>query len=116
SSVVCISQVPDTESRIKIAGDGRKIDETGLKFIVSPYDEYALEEAIRLKEKNGGDVTVLSFGPDRIQQALRECLARGATKALHVKGDSRDPDALGIAKVLPAAIKTPPAAVGLFRH
>jgi electron transfer flavoprotein beta subunit len=107
NSVVCISQVPDTESRITIA-EGRKVDETGLKFIVSPYDEYALEEAIRLKEKQGGDVTVLTFGPDRAQQALRDALARGATKAMHVKGDSGDADSLGIAKVLAAAIKSIP--------
>ena len=108
NSVVCIAQVPDTETRIKIGGDGRHIDETGIKYIVSPYDEYALEEAIRLKEKQGGDVTVLAFGPDRVQQALRESLARGATKALHVKGESADADSLGIAKVLAAAIKTVP--------
>lgn len=109
NSVVCISQVPDTESRIKIAADGRKIDETGIKFIVSPYDEYALEEAIRLKEaKGGGEVTVVSFGPDRVAQALRECLARGATKALHIKGQSGDADSLGIARALAAAIKTVP--------
>jgi len=76
NSVVCISHVPDTESRIKVGADGRRIDETGLKFIVSPYDEYALEEAIRQKEKGGGDVTVLTFGPERASQALRECLAR----------------------------------------
>lgn len=108
NSVVCIAQVPDTETRIKIGGDGRHIDETGIKYIVSPYDEYALEEAIRLKEKQGGDVTVLAFGPDRVQQALRESLARGATKALHVKGESADADSLGIARVLAAAIKTVP--------
>ncbi len=114
NSVVCIAQVPDTESRIKIGADGRHIDEAGLKFIVSPYDEYALEEAIRLKEKSPGDVTVLSFGPDRAQQALRESLARGATKALHVKGDVADADSLGIAKVLAAAIKTLPHDVVFF--
>jgi electron transfer flavoprotein beta subunit len=108
NSVVCISHVPDTESRIKIGGEGRKVEEAGLKFIVSPYDEYALEEAIRIKEKNGGDVTVVAFGPDRAQQALRESLARGATKALHVKGESSDADSLGIAKVLAAAIKSVP--------
>lgn len=108
NSVVCITQVPDTESRIRIAADGRKIDETGLKFIVSPYDEFALEGAIRLKEAQGGDVTVISFGPDRVQQALRECLARGATKALHIKGESGDVDSLGIAKALAAAIRTQP--------
>jgi electron transfer flavoprotein beta subunit len=115
NSVVCISHVPDTESRIKIAADGKKIDEAGLKFIVSPYDEFALEEAIRLKEKSGGgDVTVITFGPDRAQQALREALARGATKALHVKGESGDADALGIAKVLAAAIKSVPHEIVLF--
>jgi electron transfer flavoprotein beta subunit len=114
NSVVCISQVPDTESRIKIAGDNRRIDETGLKFIVSPYDEFALEEAIRLKEKSGGDVTVIAFGPDRVQQALRECLARGATKAIHVKGETADADSLGVAKVLAAAIKTTPHDIVFF--
>ena len=106
NSVVCISHVPDTEARIKVAGKG--VDETGLKFIVSPYDEYALEEAIRIKDAKGGDVTVLTFGPDRAAQALRECLARGASKAIHVKGDVATADALGIAKVLAAAIKTVP--------
>ena len=106
NSVVCISHVPDTESRIKVTGT--KIDEAGLKFIVSPYDEFALEEAIRLKEKSGGDVTVVTFGPDRAQQGLREALARGATKAMHIKGESGEADALGIARVLAAAVKQVP--------
>jgi electron transfer flavoprotein beta subunit len=108
NTVVCIAQVPDTEARIKIAAGNRRIDETGLKFIVSPYDEFALEEAIRLKEAKGGDVTLIAFGPDRVQLALRECLARGATKALHIKGEVADADSLGIARVLAAAIKTIP--------
>lgn len=108
NSIVCITQVPDTESRIKIAADGRHIEEAGLKFIVSPYDEFALEEAIKIKEAKGGEVTVISFGPDRAAQALRECLARGATKALHIKGEVKDADSLGIARVLTAAIKQVP--------
>jgi electron transfer flavoprotein beta subunit len=109
NSVVCISQVPDTESRIKIGADGKHIDEAGLKFIVSPYDEFALEEAIKLKEKSGGDVTVLTFGPERAGQALRECLARGATKAMHIKAENAgDADSLGVAKVLAAAIRSIP--------
>ncbi|PYQ52728.1 MAG: electron transfer flavoprotein subunit beta, partial [Acidobacteria bacterium] len=108
NSIVCVAQVTDTEARIKIGGGNRRIDEAGLKFIVSPYDEFALEEAIRVKEKKGGDVTVIAFGPDRVQQGLRECLARGATKAIHVKGEVADADSLGIAKVLAAAIKTTP--------
>jgi electron transfer flavoprotein beta subunit len=108
NSVVCISHVPDTETRIRIGADKQRIDENGVKFIVSPYDEYALEEAIRTKDAKGGDVTVLTFGPDRAAQGLRECLARGATKAIHIKGEVADADALGIAKVLAAAIKTVP--------
>ena len=114
NSIVCISQVPDTETRIKIAADGRKIDEAGVKFIVSPYDEFALEEAIRLKEAKGGDVTVIGYGPERVSQALRECLARGATKALHIKGETADVDSFGIAKVLAAAIRTMPFDVIFF--
>ena len=112
NSVVCVSHVPDTEARIKPAGKG--IDEGGLKFIVSPYDEFALEEAIRIKEKQGGDVTVVTFGPERASQALRECLARGATKAIHIKGDSAAADSLGVAKVLAAAIKSVPHDLVLF--
>ncbi len=105
---MCIAQVPDTEARIKIAAGNRRIDEAGLKFIVSPYDEFALEEAIRNKDAKGGDVMVIAFGPDRVQLALRECLARGATKAMHIKGEVADADALGVAKVLAAAIKSVP--------
>jgi electron transfer flavoprotein beta subunit len=112
NSIVCVSHVPDTESRIKPSGKG--IDEAGLKFIVSPYDEYALEEAIRTKEAKGGEVTVLTFGPERAAQGLRECLARGATKAMHIKGDSSAADALGIAKVLAAAIKSVPHDIVFF--
>ncbi|HEV8661249.1 MAG TPA: electron transfer flavoprotein subunit beta/FixA family protein [Thermoanaerobaculia bacterium] len=108
NSIVCVSHVPDTETRIKIAPDKQRIDETGIKFIVSPYDEFALEEAIRVKDAKGGEVTVITFGPDRAAQALRECLARGATKAIHVKGEVADADSLGIARVLAAAIKSVP--------
>ncbi len=114
NSVVCVAQVPDTEARIKIAAGNRRIDESGLKFIVSPYDEFALEEAIRLKEAKGGDVTLIAFGPDRVSLALRECLARGATKAMHIKGEVADADSLGIAKVLAAAIKTIPHDIVFF--
>lgn len=108
NSIVCIAQVPDTEAKIKIAATGKSIDEAGIKFIVSPYDEYALEEAIRLKEAKGGDVTVLTCGPDRAAQALRECLARGATKAIHIKSDLDGVDPLGVARILAAAIKAQP--------
>ncbi len=74
--LVMIKQVPDTATQVKIGGDGRAIDTTGITWIVSPYDEFALEEALRIKEKRGqGEVVVVSLGPDRGKEALRSCLA-----------------------------------------
>lgn len=83
---VCIKQVPDTETKIKLAGDSQSIDLAGAKWIVSPYDEFAIEEALRLKEKNAGStVTALSAGPARVVDALRTALAMGADNAIHVE-------------------------------
>ena len=105
-SCVLMAHVPDTASVIKIAGSGNRIDETDIKWIISPSDEYALEEAIRLKEAKGCSVTVVTYGPERAQQGLRECLARGADAAVHVKGgDGTFGDSLVIAKVLAAALR-----------
>ncbi|HVN74682.1 MAG TPA: electron transfer flavoprotein subunit beta/FixA family protein [Thermoanaerobaculaceae bacterium] len=105
-SCVLMTHVPDTASVIKVAGSATRIEEADIKWIVSPYDEYALEEAIRLKEAKTGSVTVLTFGPERAQQGLRECLARGADAAVHVKGgDALFGDSLAIAKVLAPAIR-----------
>src|SRR5215468_2534050 len=102
NSLVCIAYVPDTETKIKIAADGKSIDETDVKFIVSPYDEFALEEALRVKEAKGaGTVTVVAVGPERAKTGLRECLARGADEAIWIdSGAVANPDALGIAKAL----------------
>ena len=85
NSLVCIAYVPDTETKIKIGADGKSIDEADVKWIVSPYDEYALEEALKIKEAKGaGTVTVVSVGPERAKTGLRECLARGADEAIWV--------------------------------
>jgi len=107
NSLVCIAYVPDTETRIKIGADGKSIDESDVKWIVSPYDEFALEEALRIKEKKGaGNVTVISVGPERVKTGLRECLARGADDAIWVdSGAATSLDALGTAKALAAAAK-----------
>ena len=107
NSLVCIAYVPDTETRIKVAADGKSIDESDVKWIVSPYDEYALEEALRIKEARGsGAVTVIAVGPERAKTGLRECLARGADEAIWVDA-SGTPflDALATAKALAAAAK-----------
>jgi electron transfer flavoprotein beta subunit len=82
---VCIKQVPDTETKIKISSDQNSIDSTGIKWIMSPYDELAVEEALRVKEKNSGSsVTVLSAGPLRVVETLRTALAMGADQAIHI--------------------------------
>ncbi len=104
--VVCVKQVPDTEARIRIAPDGRGIAEGDINWIISPYDEFALEEALRIKEKHGGEVVLVGLGPDRVQSALRSGLAMGADSAVHLK----DPlfegtDTLGTARALAAALR-----------
>lgn len=83
---VCIKQVPDTETKIKLNADQSSIDTTGIKWIISPYDEFAIEEALRLRDKNAGStVTVLSAGPARVVEAMRTALAMGADSAIHVE-------------------------------
>jgi len=107
NSLVAAAYVPDTETRIKVAADGRSLGETDVKWIVSPYDEYALEEALRAKEAAGaGAVTVVTVGPERAKTGLRECLARGADAAVWVdSGDSRYLDALATAKAIAAVAR-----------
>ena len=110
NSFVAIAYVPDTETRIRIAPDGKSIDESDVKWIVSPYDEYALEEALRIREAKGaGKVTVAALGPERARTGLRECLARGADEAVWIdSADSRYLDALATARALAAVAKEGP--------
>jgi electron transfer flavoprotein beta subunit len=105
---VCVKQVPDTEARIRVAPDGRSVVESDLNWIVSPYDEFAIEEALRIKEKKGGgEVVLVTVGPDRVQSALRSGLAMGADSAVHLKDPAFEAlDPLGTAWALAAAIKT----------
>jgi electron transfer flavoprotein beta subunit len=102
---VCIKQVPDTETKIKLNGDSSGIDTTGIKWIMSSYDEFGVEEALRFKEKNAGStVTVISAGPDRVVEALRTALAMGADNAIHVEL-SESADSAMTAKALAGALK-----------
>lgn len=83
---VCIKQVPDTETKIKLNADNSWIDTAGIKWIMSPFDEFAVEEALRLKEKNAGStVTVLSAGPTRVVEAIRTALAMGCDNGIHIE-------------------------------
>lgn len=85
---VCLKQVPDTEARLRVAGDGRWIDEEELQFVINESDEYALEEALAITEKLGGEVVVFSLGPDRVREAIRKALAVGAARAVHLKDEA----------------------------
>lgn len=104
--VVCVKQVPDTETRIRIAPEGTSIVEQDVNWVVSPYDEFAIEEALKIKEQKGGEVILVGLGPDRVQTALRNGLAMGADAAVYLKDplfDKACPS--GTAKALAAAIK-----------
>lgn len=103
---VCIKQVPDTETKLKILPDQSGIDPTGIKWVMNPYDEYAVEEAIKFKEKNPtAQVHVITCGPKtRAVEALRTALAMGADEAI-VINSPENLDALSTAKALSSAIK-----------
>lgn len=105
--VVILKQTPDTESVIRIGADNRSIVTEGLKWIINPYDEFAVEAALRLKEKHGGKVSLVSYGPQRAVEALRTALAMGADDAILID----DPqlahgDLLGAMKAVSFAVKS----------
>ncbi len=85
--LVAISRVPDTATKIIIGPDGKSIDEKGVKFIINPYDEFALEEGLRLKEKFGGTVVTITVGPEASKEVIRSALAMGADRAVLIKTD-----------------------------
>jgi electron transfer flavoprotein beta subunit len=104
--VVCIKQVPDTETRVKVAADGKSLDPTSVTMILNPYDEFAVEQALRVKEAAGaGEVVVISLGGPGVQTTLRSALAMGADRAIHLKADVAQPDSLAIATALADAIR-----------
>jgi electron transfer flavoprotein beta subunit len=103
---VCVKRVPDTEARIKIAADGRSIDEAGVKFVLNPYDEFAVEEALKLKEAAGaGEVVVVSVGGETSQETIRTALAMGADRGVLLKADRLPLDPLPVANALADELK-----------
>ncbi len=102
---VCIKQVITRESQIRVNEQKTWIRDQDATFELNEPDAYALEEALRLKEKHGGEVVVCSAGPSRVTQVIREALARGADRAIHVEADLASSDAFAIAGALAAAIK-----------
>ena len=102
--IVCVKQVPDTETRIQLSGS--TIDTSSVKWIANPYDEFAVEEALQRKEKAGaGEVVAIALGPDAAQETIRSTLAMGADRGVLLKADRIPADALAVAKALAAELK-----------
>ena len=105
--LVAIKQVPDRDAPARINAALSWIEESDLQFAMNESDAHALEEALQLKEKHGGEVVVLSAGPERVASTIREALAKGADRAIHIRcEDLAQRDALGVAQLLAAAVKT----------
>ena len=103
---VCIKRVPDMEQRFRIAGNGTAVDETGLKYTMSDFDEWAVEAALQLNEKHGGgEITVISLGPDAVQETIRKALAMGADRGVQLKADAAPFDGLAVARALAAELQ-----------
>jgi electron transfer flavoprotein beta subunit len=107
--VVLVKQVPDTESLVQVAADGVSIKKDEIKWVMNPYDEIAVEEALRIREAKGGTVTIVSVGAQKAQETVRTALAMGADKGLLVNDPKAEgSDALGTARILAAAVKSLP--------
>ncbi|WP_405086807.1 electron transfer flavoprotein subunit beta/FixA family protein [Microbispora sp. NBC_01389] len=104
--VVCVKQVPDTATERKLRSDDKTLDRDAADGVVNELDEYAVEEALRLKEAHGGEVTVLSMGPAKATETIRKALAMGADKAVHLHDDAlHGSDALGTSYAVSQALK-----------
>jgi electron transfer flavoprotein beta subunit len=111
--VVCVNHVPDTEAKIKVASDNLSIDKAGVNFMLSPYDEIAIEEGLRMRDKFKGEVVAISLGSDAHKETLRKALAMGVDKAVLLKDDGLR-DSFGIAFGLSEEIKQRNPDVVLF--
>jgi electron transfer flavoprotein beta subunit len=104
--IVAIKQVPVRDSQLRVEASGRWIQEADLSFEINEPDAYALEEALQLREKHGGEVIALCAGPARAAQTIREALAKGADRAIHIEEENLNTlDTLGVAKLLAGAVK-----------
>lgn len=101
---VCLKRVPDTTTKLKIGADGKSIDPQGVEWAISPYDELAIELALRLKEKAGGEVVGVSVDPEGNDVAMRKALAIGIDKGVIIKGGANF-DGWAVAQVLAAGLK-----------
>lgn len=106
--------MPDTATRVKIASNGKSIDTTDVEYVINPYEEYALEQGVQIKERHGGEVTVLTLGPEKSTQVILKALALGGDKAIHLKSDSFPDDPTALARAIAEELKTVQFDVLLF--
>jgi electron transfer flavoprotein beta subunit len=111
--VVCVNHVPDTETKIKVSSDNVSIDKTGVNFMLSPYDEIAVEEGLRIRDKFKGEVVAISLGGEQNKETLRKALAMGVDKVILLKDEGMR-DSFGVAQGLAEEIKTMAPDVLLF--
>src|SRR5437667_12450403 len=104
--IVCVRRVPDTAARIRIASDRKSIETSDAEFVINPYEEYALEQAVQLKEKHGGDVTVVTLGPEKSTQMIMKALALGADNAVQLRPEDPHLDPGSIAKAIASELKS----------
>lgn len=103
--IVCVKQVPDKNSRFTVRGDGKDIEEKGLTLVLNEFDAYAIETALRLKEKHGGEVVVVSLGGEKIREVIVRSLAFGADRAIQLNDAAFEgSDSMATARILAAAI------------
>ncbi len=108
--VVCVNHVPDTATKVNISSDQKTIDQSGVTYVVNPYDEFAIEEALKTKENLGGEVVAISAGPDSNKESLRKALAMGVDEAVLLKTDS-EMDSISTARILADEIKNQEAEI-----
>jgi electron transfer flavoprotein beta subunit len=102
---VLLKQVPDTETKIKLKSDNSGLEEADIKWVINPYDEYAVEEALKLKEKAGGEVVIVTAGPPRAVDSMRQALAMGADRGVRIDTVGAHLDLFMTAKVLAKVVE-----------
>ena len=103
---VCVSHVPDTASKLNIGTDSKSIDPAGVTYVVNPYDEFAIEEALKLKDSLGAEVVAISVGPETNKETIRKALAMGCDAGVLLKDDNQR-DSISVATALADEIKNP---------
>ncbi len=98
-------RVPDTATRVKISQGGKSVDVSNVEFVINPYEEYALEEGVQLKEKHGGEVTILTLGPEKSTQIILKALALGGDRAIHLKSENFPDEPSAVARAIASELK-----------